>query len=78
MTVMFTWKNKWKYVQQKSFTDAEYSGFMYKKKKEGPGTLLSKDGSIYEGNFSDDLKSGHGRLIDNYGNVWEAIWENDI
>lgn len=55
-----------------------YSGEWIKdtKIRHGQGTLISKDGSIYEGNFYFNEPHGRGRKIYSTGNVYEGLWEN--
>ena len=55
-----------------------YLSSMFSKKpaKNGFGRLITQT-SIYEGSFSNDLKSGFGRLISSDGQVQKGTWEND-
>lgn len=46
-----------------------------KVKKEGKGKIVFKSGSIFEGNFKNDLKHGYGKMY--YypsGNYFEGNW----
>lgn len=39
--------------------------------------MIFVDGSIYEGEFKDDLYNGKGRLIHADGDVYEGDWFNN-
>lgn len=45
-------------------------------KKEGNGTFVKADGSLYIGNFHEDQIEGYGRYIDINGNIYEGGWKN--
>ena len=44
--------------------------------KHGRFIFIWADGSIFEGNLSDDSKNGYGKMTWNDGTVYEGNWEN--
>jgi len=64
----------------KSIGDGKlYKGQWNKKTglKDGVGVQLWKDGSKYEGMWSNDLCNGRGRMTHANGDIYEGAWKND-
>jgi len=45
--------------------------------REGTGKIIFRDGSIFEGAFSNNTISGFGRYIRFDGEIYTGNWEND-
>lgn len=45
--------------------------------REGRGVQIWRDGSKYEGYWSNDKAQGPGRLIHQDGSMYEGFWQND-
>ncbi len=45
--------------------------------RQGKGTYILPDGSMYEGYWRDNKQNGAGRLIYYSGDVYEGQWVND-
>ena len=45
--------------------------------RQGKGSQIWPDGSMYEGYFVNDRASGKGRLIHADGDVYEGMWKED-
>lgn len=45
--------------------------------REGRGTQVWPDGSMYEGYWKDNRTTGRGRLIHSDGDVYDGEWLND-
>lgn len=56
-------------------TECKYEGQWNLDKKEGRGTAHFKDGSIYEGDFINDLFDGIGKFIWRVGHVYIGGWK---
>ena len=52
-------------------------GYLKNYAKHGQGTLVNKDGSIYNGEFDRDKRHGYGRFKNLNGDIYEGYWEND-
>jgi hypothetical protein len=44
--------------------------------KDGRGYYISADGSLLEGNWTNDKMNGRGRIITTYGGIYEGEWKN--
>lgn len=56
---------------------ATYKGMFNKGLKHGTnGKYIQPDGTIYEGNYKNDLRSGRGKLFRTDSTVFEGLWKN--
>ena len=46
--------------------------------RQGIGTEISADGSIYHGQFWANMKHGKGKLLHQDGSTYEGTWEGNI
>ena len=46
-------------------------------RKDGKGTQIYKDGSLYEGYWKDGKRNGKGRLINDNCDVYIGEWKDD-
>lgn len=49
----------------------------YTNQREGKGTQIWPDGSIYEGTWKNDKANGRGRLIHADGDFYDGDWVDD-
>ena len=47
-------------------------------KPTGLGIMKFENGSLYEGQWENGVRSGYGRLIQDSGNVYEGRWSKDL
>lgn len=65
-------------VAKLDFTDGSYEGMVNRSGvKHGPGVYRWNDGSIYEGEYHDDLRNGKGRFLWANGESYEGDYLND-
>jgi hypothetical protein len=65
--------------KEKKIGENVYTGYRNKKKRfDGLGTLITEDGTIFEGLFKDGEKDGHGRLIYPDGTLLESTWSAGV
>jgi len=53
-----------------------YTGYMMGNIREGPGTFLFPDGSIYNGEWRNDRANGWGELRHINGDIYEGNWKD--
>ena len=65
-------------VAKLDFSDGSYEGMVNRSgQKNGPGIYRWSDGSIYEGDYLDDLRHGKGRFLWANGESYEGDYLND-